>query len=141
MIHRTGRRHRHRSKGVEETIGPGTEQVLSSTLAYGHMLMPWIMWSLDSREPLRLPLAVFRSCRLAESGMFGCRHCWQSACVTRTQMCKERAGAGVSTCVGQNRRSKTASPLARITHRVLSTANFFVKDKGVCCLWIGRARC
>ena len=67
IFHRTGRRHRHRSKGVEETIGPGTEQVQSSTLAHGHMLMPWFMWSLDSREPLRLPLAVFRSCRLAES--------------------------------------------------------------------------
>ena len=70
IFHRTGRRHRHRSKGVEQTIGPGTEKVESSTLANGHMLMPWIMWSLVSREPLRLPFAVFRSCKSAESGIF-----------------------------------------------------------------------
>ena len=127
-----------RVAGVEKTIGPGTEQVESSILVSGHTLMPWIKWSLVSREPLRLPLAVFRSCRLAESGMFGCRHCWQSACVTRTQMCKERAGAGVSTCVGQNRRSKTASPLARITHRVLSTAKFFCEGQG-CLLPLDRS--
>ena len=129
---------------VEKTVGPGTEKVESSTFSCGHTLMPWIMWSLFSREPLPLPFAVFRSCRLATAGMFGCRRCWQSVpCVTRTQMCKERAGAGVSTCVGQSRRSKTASPLVRFTQScaLKDLSSFFLKDKGVCCLWIGRAQC
>ena len=128
-------------EGVEKTIGPGTEKVEGSTLAYGHMLMPWIMWSLVSREPLRLPFAVFRSCRLAESGTFGCRCCWQSVpCVTRTQMCKERVGAGVSTCVGQNRRSKSRPPLVRFTQSCAlnGRSSFFWEGQG-CLLPLDRA--